>query len=230
MAQTITLKAERRANIGTGAARQLRRQGQIPAVIYGHGREPECLAIETAELEKVLAGIAGSTVIELKTGSKKQRALIREVQRHPTRPDILHIDFLEVHAGEKLTVKSPIRLVGSPEGVRNQGGVLDQITRELEIRVLPKDMPEFVEVDVTELTVAHSVHVRDIVVPNAEILDDPEATVCTVVPPRVEIEPVAVAEEEEEELLEPELIRKAKAEEEAEETEVGGGESTEQKE
>lgn len=226
MAESLKLKVEKRAGVGTGNARELRRAGQIPAIIYGHGREPENLSIPKADFDKVLAGIAGSAVIELKLGSKKMRALIREVQRHPTRLDVLHVDFLEVHAGEKLTVNTPIHLVGSPEGVRNQGGVLDQIMRELEIRVLPKDLPEFVDVDVTDLTVGHSVHIRDIQVPNAEILDDPDATVCTVVPPRVEIQPIPVPEEEEEELLEPELIRKPKAEEEGEEPEAGGDEST----
>ncbi len=230
MAESLKLKVEKRPGVGTGSARQLRRAGQIPAVIYGHGREPENLSLPKADFDKVLAGIAGSAVIELKLGSKKMRALIREVQRHPTRLDVLHVDFLEVHAGEKLTVNTPIHLVGSPEGVRNQGGVLDQIMRELEIRVLPKDLPGFIEVDVTNLTVGHSVHVRDIQVPNAEILDDPDATVCTVVPPRVEIEPIPVPEEEEEELLEPELIRKPKTEEEGVETEARGGESAGKKE
>jgi large subunit ribosomal protein L25 len=226
MAESMKLKVEKRPGVGTGNARQLRREGQIPAVVYGHGRESECLSIPKADFDKVLSGIGGSAVIELKLGTKKIRALIREVQRHPTRLDVLHVDFLEVHAGEKLTVNTPIHLIGSPEGVRNQGGVLDQIMRELEIRVLPKDLPGFIEVDVTDLTVGHSVHVSDIQVPNAEILDDPEATVCTVVPPRVEVEPVPVPEEEEEELLEPELIRKPKAEDEGEQIESGEDEST----
>jgi large subunit ribosomal protein L25 len=132
------------------------------------------------------------------------------------------VDFLEVHKGEKLTVRPPIRLIGSPEGVRNQGGVLDQILRELEIRVLPKDLPDHIEVDVTELTVGHSIHVRDVEVPDAEIITDPDATICTVVPPRVEAEPVPEAlVEEEEEIGEPELIRKPKEEEGAEAEDAG---------
>lgn len=221
MAESLTLNAERRSTTGKGAAREMRRNGNVPAVVYGHGQEAEPLTIAQAECERVLAGVGGTTVIELKVGSKKLRALIREVQRHPTRRDVLHIDFLEIHAGEMLTVSTPIRLVGSPEGVRSQGGVLDQILRELEIKVLPKNLPEFVEVDVTELTVGHSVHVRDIEVPDAEVLDDPDSTVCTVVPPRVEVAEVEEAEELEEEMAEPELIRKAK-EEEAEGGEEGG--------
>lgn len=230
MAESLTLKVEPRPHSGTSAARQLRREGRIPAVIYGHGHDAEALAVPKLEFDKILSGISGSAVIDLKLGNRKLRALIREIQRHPTRAEVLHIDFLEVHAGEKLTVKSPIRLVGSPEGVRTQGGVLDQTMRELEIRVLPKDMPEFLELDVTDLLVGHSLHVKDIRVPNAEVIDDPEATVCTVVPPRVEVEPVAVAEEEEEEMLEPELIRKPKAEGEAEGPGEEEGESAASKE
>ncbi len=213
------LNAEKRNETGKGIARALRRGDEIPAVIYGHGRAPEALRVSRAELEKVLAVAGASTVVELKLGGKKLKTLIREVQRHPTRLDVLHVDFLEIHAGEKLTVRAPIKLVGSPEGVRSQGGVLDQVLRDVEIRVLPSNLPEFIELDVTSLTVGHSLHVSDIKVPDAEILDDPDSTVCTVVPPRVEVEPVVVIEEEEEEALEPELIRKPRAEEEAEEAE-----------
>jgi large subunit ribosomal protein L25 len=174
------------------------------------------------EFDKALASVSGMSIIKIKVGSKTSRALIQEIQRHPTRAQILHVDFLEVHKGEKLTVKPPIRLVGSPEGVRNQGGVLDQIMRELEIRVLPKDLPDHIEVDVTELMVGHSIHVRDVEVPDAEILMDPDATICTVVPPRVEAEPVAEAlAEEEVEAGEPELIRKPKEEEGAEAEDAG---------
>ena len=219
MVQTNVLNAEKRNETGKGIARALRRGDEIPAVIYGHGRAPEALRVSRAELEKVLAVTGASTVIELKLGGKKLKTLIREVQRHPTRLDVLHVDFLEIHAGEKLTVRAPIKLVGSPEGVRSQGGVLDQVLRDVEIRVLPSNLPEFIELDVTSLTVGHSLHVSDIKVPDAEILDDPDSTVCTVVPPRVEVEPVVVIEEEEEEALEPELIRKPRAEEEAEEAE-----------
>ncbi len=219
MVQTNVLNAEKRNETGKGIARALRRNDEVPAVIYGHGRAPEALKVSRAELDKVLAVAGASTVVELKLGSKKIKTLVREVQRHPTRLDVLHVDFLEIHAGEKLTVRAPIRLVGSPEGVRSQGGVLDQVLRDVEIRVLPSNLPEFIELDVTSLTVGHSLHVSDISVPDAEILDDPDSTVCTVVPPRVEVEPVVVLEEEEEEALEPELIRKPRAEEEAEEAE-----------
>ncbi|UCD23823.1 MAG: 50S ribosomal protein L25 [Gemmatimonadota bacterium] len=225
MAQTMTITAEPRQETGKGIARQLRRAGQIPAVVYGHGREPAALKIDQAELDKILSVAGASTVVELQLGGKTVKTLIREVQRHATRLDVLHVDFLEIHAGEKLNVRAPLRLEGSPEGVRNQGGVLDQVLRDVEIRVLPRHLPEFIAVDVTELTVGQSLHVSDLVIENAEILDDPDTTICSVVPPRVEAEPVVVAEEEEEEALEPEVIRKPRAEgEEEAEAEAGSPE------
>ena len=218
MAQTVTIAAERRTGTGKGAARQLRATGRVPAVIYGHGRAAESLSVVGAEIEKALIGIAAeSTVIDLTIDGSPVKTLIREIQRHPTRPDIIHVDFYEIHADEMLTLEVPIRLVGVPDGVRNGGGVLDQVLREIEIEVLPADIPEHVDVDVTDLAIGHSVHVSDLEVPNATVLTDPDTTICTVVPPRVEEEAVPAAEVVETEgEEEPELIRKPKAEEEPE--------------
>ena len=213
--EAVTLTAERRQAAGKGGARKLRAQDRIPAVIYGHGREPESLSLSRMELDKVLHRIAGgSTLIDLTVeGTGTVQALIREVQRHPLRKNVTHIDFYEVHAGEVLSVDVPVVLVGSPDGVRNAGGVLEQFLREVTIEVLPRNIPERIEVDVTDLRVGTSVHVSDLTVQNAEILTDPHTTICTVVPPRVEVEPTAEEVEEEEEAAEPELIRKQRGEE-----------------
>ena len=220
MANTVQLSAERRSANGKGAARQLRLHGKIPAVLYGHGREPESLALSAAEFDRILAaGAHETTIFGLSVEGTELQALVREVQRHPVRPkSVLHVDFLEIHAGELLTLAVPIRLVGVPDGVRNQGGVLDQIMRELEIRVLPTDIPDHIDVDVNALRVHDSIHVRDIVVPNAEVLEDEDATICTVSAPRVEEEPTAVAGEAVE-TVEPEVIGRAKDEGEAAEAE-----------
>lgn len=221
MAQTVSINAERRSTSGKGAARKLRLAGMVPAVVYGHGRDAESLTLNLADLEKALQGASGSTVIELSVDGKPLRALIREIQRHPTRKTVSHVDFLEIHAGEKITLDVPLMLVGSPEGVRNAGGVLEQFLREIEIEVLPRDIPERIEIDVSALEIGDSLHVSDLSVENADILADADQTICTVVPPRVE--EVAVPEvAEEEEAAEPELIRKAKAEEEEEAAPEGG--------
>lgn len=216
MAQTVTLGAERRSSKGKGAARGMRAAGRIPAVIYGHGRDPEALSLSRQEFERALTGVeVSSAVIDLDVEGAPVKALIREIQRHPIRSEILHVDFLEIHAGEQITLQLAIHLTGSPDGVRNGGGVLDQVMRELTIRVLPRNIPDRLNVDVTELRVGQSLHVRDVTIPDVEILTDPGKTICTVVAPRVEAEPVEGAEAEEE-AAEPEVIRKAKEEDEGE--------------
>jgi large subunit ribosomal protein L25 len=165
----------------------------------------------------MLLGIsAGTTVLDVVVdGRPAVKALIREIQRDSVRPaEILHLDLYEVQADEKVTVSVPIHLIGIPDGVRNFGGVLDHVLRELDIEVLPADIPEHVELDVTALTIGHSLFVRDLQVDKAEILNELDTPVCTVVAPRAEEAPAPV--EEAVAAAEPELIRKPKPEEEGE--------------
>ena len=214
MAQQANLQAATRTLTGKGAARTLRRQGKVPGVIYGHNRTPEAVSIETSALNKMLVGIsAGTTVLDVVVdGRPAVKALIREIQRDSVRPaDILHLDLYEVRADEKVTLAVPVHLVGIPDGVRNFGGVLDHSLREIEIEVLPADIPEHVELDVTALTIGHSLFVRDIKIEKAEILNEPDTPVCSVVAPRTEEAPVVA--EEVAAPSEPELIRKPKPEE-----------------
>ena len=213
MAQFVSLTANPRVVRGKGAARQVRFQKKVPAVIYGHGRTSQALEVDAQALEKALTGIEpASTIIELTLDGKKTRTLIREIQRHPVRPDIIHVDFYEIRADEKVKLRVPVHLVGTPDGVRNAGGVLDQVTREVEIEVMPEHIPNRVELDVTTLTIGRSLHVRDLQVPNATILTQADLTIATVVPPRAE-EVVAPAAETGVEVAEPELIRKVREEE-----------------
>ena len=222
MITTVSLAAQHRNTGGKGPARQMRMVGRIPAVVYGRGRDPESLSVSAAEVDKLLATHArASTIISLAIDGDSVKVLIRDVQRHPLRRDITHLDFYEIHEGESITVTVPIHLEGSPEGVRNAGGTLDQVLREVQIAVLPRHIPERLELEVTALTIGQSLHVRDLVIENANILTDGEMTICSVIPPRVEEEvaPVEGAVEEEEledESAEPELIRKPKGEEEDE--------------
>jgi large subunit ribosomal protein L25 len=217
MAQQANLQVATRTDTGKGAARSLRRAGKVPGVIYGHNRQAEALAIDVGALNKMLIGIsAGTTVLDVVVdGRPAVKALIREIQRDSVRPaEILHLDLYEVRADEKVTLAVPIHLVGIPDGVRNFGGVLDHVLRELEIEVLPADIPEHVELDVTALTIGHSLFVRDLKIEKAEILNDPDTPVCTVVAPRAEEAPAVV--EEAAAPVEPELIRKPKPEGEGE--------------
>jgi large subunit ribosomal protein L25 len=218
---TANLNAKVRSDRGTGVARKLRQSGQIPAIIYGHSRQPQSLAIDTRELEKLLERVAaGSTVFELSIDGRTARTLIREIQRHPVKRAILHVDFQELVAGEKVTVSIPIVFVGSSEGVRG-GGILDQVMHELRIRCDPSNIPNHVDVDVTPLQIGHSIHVRELSMPaSVEVLDDEDATVCTVSAPRASETPVAGVPLVEA-AAEPELIRKPKEGEEE-----GGGEES----
>jgi len=216
MAQTVSLAATPRQATGKGGARQARFRGKVPAVIYGHGRDTQSLELEAKALEKALHGIEpASTIIELALDGKTVKTLIREIQRHPIRPDIPVRVAHEIHATEKVKLKIPVHLVGNPDGVRNAGGVLDQVTREVEIEVLPENIPDRVELDVTALKIGDSLHVRDLTIPNAKLLTEAELTIATVVPPRAE-EVVAPSPEAVAEVAEPELIRKVREGEEVE--------------
>jgi len=187
MAQTVQLSAEKRSTKGKGASREMRRGGKVPAVIYGRGREPAQLTVDGVALGRLLEKIVPeSTIVELTVDGKPVKTLIREVQRHPVRPGIVHVDFYEIRAGQKIRVAVPIHCVGIPDGVRNQGGTLDQVIRNVEIEVLPDDIPEHVELDVTALTIGKSLHISDLSIPKAQILMDAALTVATVVAPRIE--------------------------------------------
>ena len=220
MAQEANLQASTRRITGKGAARTLRREGKVPGVIYGHDRAPEALTVDTSALNKMLVNIsAGTTILDVAIDDRAPvKALIREIQRDALRPgQILHLDLYEVRADEKITLEVPVHLVGIPDGVRNFGGVLDHSLREVEIEVLPADIPEHVELDVTALVIGKSLHVSDVKIPNVTILTDAELTVATVSAPRAEevATPVAAAEgAEAAAVAEPEVIKKGKTEEE----------------
>ena len=216
---TASLSATARSTAGKGAARSLRREGSVPAVIYGHARKAQSLAVPTRDLEKLLDVIsAGSTVVELTIDGKPSRTLIREIQRHPFKKMILHVDFQELVAGEKIVVSIPIVLHGIPEGVRLGGGILDQVLRELEIEVDPANIPNHLDLDVTDLIVGHSLHVRDLKIPaGVTVMADEDAPIALVQISRAAIEEEAAATPAEDAVpAEPELIRKTKDEEEEE--------------
>ena len=219
---TVSLNADARDSKGKGAARSLRSQGQVPAVIYGHGRDPQPLALNARDLDKMLSHIqAESTVIEVTVGGHTAKTLIREIQRHPIKRQILHVDFQALVAGEKVTVSIPIVLQGIPEGVRLEGGVLDQTLREIEIEVDPSNIPDHVEYDVTNMVIGDSVHISDLKVPEGvEVIDDPETSVAVLAAPRAVIEETpAVAEAVEGEagaVAEPEVIGRGKEDEDEE--------------
>ncbi|MGI9090086.1 MAG: 50S ribosomal protein L25 [Gemmatimonadaceae bacterium] len=209
---TASLSATRRTETGKGVARTLRREGQIPGVIYGHKRESQALSIPARDLEKLLSQIsADNTVIELVVEGGTSRALIREIQRHPFKRAILHVDFQEVVAGEKMTVRVPIRLIGTPAGVRLGGGIVDHTLRELTISVDTANIPNHIDLDVNDLELGDSIHVSQIPIPEgATVLDDAEAAVVVIATPRAAVEAAAT---ETPAVEEPEVLRAKKPDE-----------------
>lgn len=209
----VTLSARPRTERGKNAARVLRREHRIPAVVYGHGDETRHVSLDRLELERLLSTInADTAIIDLAIeGGAPVRALIRELQKHPYRTDVLHVDFLIVHANEVLRVDIPVRLTGSPQGVVIDGGVLDQVLYSLEVECLPGDIPDVFDVDVSQLGVGDAVRVREIEQPRVKILQDGDQVVATVAPPTVAALP---AEGEEAATPEPEVIRGRKPEDE----------------
>jgi large subunit ribosomal protein L25 len=215
---TVNLSVDTRASVGKGAARKMRSAGSIPAVVYGHAREPQALTVNNHELTKLLDKVSyKTTVIELQfTGGTSAKTLIREIQRHPFKRHILHVDFQELVAGEKVTVKVPLVFVGTPDGVRLGGGILDEVMRELEVAVDPSNIPNHIDVDVTKLQVGHSIHVRDLIVPaNVEVMNDADQTVALCTIPKAAAEPTPEEAAAAAAAGEPELIRKAKADADA---------------
>ena len=204
---TVAINATVRTETGKGAARKIRQAGNIPSVIYGHGREPQSLLTNARETEKLLKGIATTaTVIELNIEGKVARTLIREIQRHPFKRHIMHIDFQELVVGETVSVFCPIAYIGTPEGVRQEGGILDQILHQLHIEVDPSNIPNHIDVDVSALKLGKSMHIGDITLPaGIKLLDDPSTTVCIVQASKAGADAVVA-----DAVPEPTLIRKPK--------------------
>jgi large subunit ribosomal protein L25 len=193
------LAAENRADTGKGAARRLRAAGRVPAVLYGHGGKPKHLSVDAREFGHALRTDAGSNVLlELRVGRGKHLALAKEIQRHPVRGTFTHVDFLLVRRGEKVTVAVPVHLVGESPGAK-EGGVIDQDLYQLNVEAEVTAVPDAIEADVSGLGIGDVLRVGDLKAPaGATILDDPDASVVSVVPPTVE----PVVEEAEEEAAE----------------------------
>jgi large subunit ribosomal protein L25 len=200
--EQFELNATVRKTTGNSPARELRRGGHIPAVLYGPQTEPVLLSVNIKELEQVFKkGNIGSIILNLiiQNGKKVTKpAMIKEFQSHPVSGDFLHIDFYEIDMQRKINVMIPVVTKGISKGVE-LGGLLQIIRREIEVLCMPGDIPEAIELDITDLDVGDSVHVEEIPLgDNVEIASDVNFTVLTVVSPKVE----EVEEEEEEEGLE----------------------------
>ncbi len=221
--ELLELNAVTRTDTGKGQSRTLRREGQLPAVLYGPNTDPVMLSINLGELEDIAkGGGAGQALLSITVdGAKKPRtAMIKELQVSPLSRDYLHVDFYEVDMKNKINVMVPVTTTGKCIGIE-MGGMLQLIRRELEVLCLPGDIPEFIEIDITELNIGDSVHVEDVKLEgDVEIPHDVDFTILTILS-------ALMAEEEEEE---EELEEGEEGAEEGEEGEEGAADEAADKE
>jgi large subunit ribosomal protein L25 len=205
----VELTAQLRSEKGKGAAHRCRQQGLLPGILYGPGAESIKIAVESRGFDKMIREAAGGAiVIDLKLeGSKEEglKALIKAVQRDPATSRPLHLDLLRVSMDEAVHLEVPIHLTGIAAGVKNEGGFLDHVLREVEVACLPSAVPNFIELDVTPLGVGDSLHVGDIREEGLELLTPPDRVVVSVhgkavseIPVTEEAEAAEAAEGEEE--------------------------------
>ena len=224
--KTIELNVEKRASQGKGEARRMRAQGQIPAVVYGAGKPTVPISVDHKALSQAFRGGAGDNAIFLlKLGGSEQsrHAMIKEFQRDPVSRKPLHIDFVRVMMDTKIRLKVGIEVQGIAKGVKTEGGILDFVTREVEIECLPGNIPQHLPIDVSELSIGDALRVSQIPpIEGVEIVDDPDKVVVHVTHPTREAEPAVAAAEAAPEITEPEVLKKGKvatAEEESPEKE-----------
>ena len=196
MTAKTALSAKRRDETGKGAARKIRSTGQVPAVLYGKNQQPIHLTLDARETLHLFHSISvENTIVNVQIDDDKEEleTLVREIQMHPFRPDLVHVDFFCIERGVALEVDIPVNYVGTPHGVR-EGGVLEIILHEFRVKCIPSKIPESIEIDIVRLDIGDSIHVSEIeMADDVELLTDPGHTACLVSVPRVE----EVEEEEE---------------------------------
>lgn len=181
------LNVEKREDLTTHVTRQMRRSGRVPAIYYMHGEDPVAVSVDEKEFRGVVH--SGHSIIDLVFGPKKKvKSVIREVQWHPVTSAPMHVDFMGVKMTEEVTVEMSITLVGTPVGVKNEGGILQQQLREIAISCLPTDIPDNFEIDVADLAIGDTIRVSDLSFDKVKILTEAEQSIVTVRAPKVVVE------------------------------------------
>jgi large subunit ribosomal protein L25 len=210
----FVVAAQSRTESGKNANRRLRGQGLIPGVLYGAKKETIPVAVSPKEIVSILRSASGeNTLFDLDLGGSKRKVILKECQREPVKGQLLHADFYEVALDKAIEVKVHIEITGVPVGVKVQGGVLDFVTRELEVECLPTEIPDKIVVDVSELELGKHLRVSDLTIPpKVKVLTEADVVVVHVVVPRAEevVAPVAEAAAAEGVAAEPEVIKKGK--------------------
>lgn len=220
--KSIQVSAEVRSSYGKNAARQLRSRGRIPGVLYGQKETALSLSVDPKDLLAILHSASGhNTIFSLDVQDRGTASvMLKEWQFDPVNESLLHADFLRIAMDNALQVGVPVLPVGVATGVKDQGGIFEFVLRQLEVECLPADIPEHITTDISHLEIGSNLRVADLQVdPKLKVLSDPDLVVAHVVPPKEEEEEVAaeeVAATGLEEEGEPEVLRKGKAESEAE--------------
>lgn len=168
MSDKIDLVAEFREDQGKGASRRLRKEGKVPAILYGAGREPRAISLQHNKLIRALEDESFySSVLNIMVGDKSQEAILKDLQRHPAKAQILHVDLQRIVAGEAIRMQVPLHFLGEDvaPGVKTQGGVVSKLINEVEIVCLPKDLPEYLEVDISEMEIDNILHLSNVPLP-----------------------------------------------------------------
>ncbi len=220
MITDIVVDVEPRSDLGKNASRRHRRAGTVPAVVYGAGEPPVPVLLDPRRVDEILKLEAGrNTIFSISVAGKSQAGavMIKDIDRDPVTDRYRHVDLVRVRLDKAVHVKVPVRLLGLAEGVKNEGGVLEFVIREIEVECLPREIPEHLDVDVSGLHINEGVSVKDLrVKEGVKILGEPEGVVVVVAPPRAEETP-APAEGVEGAAAEPEVIKKGKEAVEGEE-------------
>ena len=207
--ERIQLEVAARKETGSSAAQKMRRNGQIPGVVYGREMDPIPVAIDASQFSSVVGrGIRGNLLLDLKIKGQRSKgtptAMVKEIQWHPITGDPLNVDFMRVSLTEKITTPVPVVLSGESPG-QKEGGILEQVMHEVEVECLPTDTPEQFQLDISEMAIGDSLHVSDLSVPdNVEIVTSPDEAVAVMAAPAKEEEEVAPPAEEE--MVEPEVL------------------------
>lgn len=197
MSNTATLSAEVGRVTGSPASRRLRAADRIPGVLYGHGMEPVSLSVARRDLRVALSGPAGTnTILSLNVGGNQYNAVVKELQRHPVRRNVAHVDFMQIDLSEEITVNVPVHLTGTAKQVLSAGGLVDPAVDTLELRTTPANIPNEVLIDITNMEPQSVIRLADIVLPSGVVaLGDPEMPVVTVIISRAAVETPAASEE-----------------------------------
>jgi large subunit ribosomal protein L25 len=213
---SLEINAQRREAFGKNAARRIRQEGMVPAILYGPQTDAVALTLDKKDIFSILKSESGeNTLFKVTVDSETRDAMIKDYQVDPVSDELIHVDLIQIVMDKAIRVAVPVTLVGEAEGVKTEGGFVDFVSREIEIECLPRDIPEQIQVDISALHLHQSLKVEDITAPEGTAFaDDPEMVVVMIQAPTKEEEKVV---EEEEEVMaegeEPEVIKKEKDEE-----------------